>query len=70
MELRQNLQMEKERVRPRARWVNCHSQIEVEERSFFKRAGIKMSVNTRSTDDKVMVIANKTQQMIELTQNL
>jgi hypothetical protein len=23
------------RVRPRARWVNCHSQIEVEERRFF-----------------------------------
>jgi hypothetical protein len=36
MELRQNLQMEKERVRPRARWVNCHSQIEVEEREFLK----------------------------------
>jgi hypothetical protein len=28
--------MEKERVRPRARWVNCHSQIEVEERGVLK----------------------------------
>jgi hypothetical protein len=28
--------MEKERVRPRAIWVNCHSQIEVEEREFLK----------------------------------
>jgi hypothetical protein len=28
--------MEKERVRPRAREVNCHSQIDVEERRFFK----------------------------------
>jgi hypothetical protein len=29
-----------------------------------------MSVNARSTDDKVIVIANKTQQRMELTQNL
>jgi hypothetical protein len=36
MELRQDLQMEKERVHPRARWVNCHSQIKVEERRFLK----------------------------------
>jgi hypothetical protein len=36
MELRQDLQMEKEGVRPRARWVSCHSQIEVEERGFLK----------------------------------
>jgi hypothetical protein len=36
MELRQDLQVEKKRVRPRARWVNCHSQIEVEERRFLK----------------------------------
>jgi hypothetical protein len=36
MELRHDLQMEKERVRPRARWVNCPSQIEVEERRFLK----------------------------------
>jgi hypothetical protein len=28
--------MEKERVHPRARWVNCHSQIKVEERRFLK----------------------------------
>jgi hypothetical protein len=28
--------MEKERVRPRARWVNFHSRIEVEERRFLK----------------------------------
>jgi hypothetical protein len=28
--------MENERVRPRARWVNCHSQIKVEERRFLK----------------------------------
>jgi hypothetical protein len=34
MELGQNLQMEKERVRLRVRQVNCHSQIEVEERGF------------------------------------
>jgi hypothetical protein len=36
MELRQDLQMEKERVRLRARWVNFHSQIEVEERGFLR----------------------------------
>jgi hypothetical protein len=36
MELRQDLPMEKERVRPRVRQVNCHSQIEVEERRFLK----------------------------------
>jgi hypothetical protein len=36
MELRHDLQMEKERVRPRARWVNFHSQIEVEERGFLR----------------------------------
>jgi hypothetical protein len=36
MELRQDLQVEKKRVRPRARRVNCHSQIEVEERRFLK----------------------------------
>ena len=36
MELGQDLQMEKERVRPRARQVNCYSQIEVEERGFLK----------------------------------
>jgi hypothetical protein len=29
-----------------------------------------MSIKARSMDDKVMVIANKTQQMMELTQNL
>jgi hypothetical protein len=28
--------MEKERVRPRARWVNSHSQTEVKERGVFK----------------------------------
>jgi hypothetical protein len=28
--------MEKKRIRPRARYVNCHSQIEVEERRFLK----------------------------------
>ena len=31
---------------------------------------IKMSIKARSMDDKVMVIANKTQQRMELTQNL
>ena len=36
MELRQDLQMEKERVCPRVRQVNCRSQIEVEERRFLK----------------------------------
>ena len=36
MELGQDLQMKKERVRPRARWVNSHSQIEVKERGFLK----------------------------------
>jgi hypothetical protein len=36
MELRQDLQMKKERVRPRVRQVNCRSQIEVEERGFLK----------------------------------
>jgi hypothetical protein len=36
MELGQDLQMEKERVRPRVRQVSCHSQIEVEERGFLK----------------------------------
>jgi hypothetical protein len=36
MELRLDLQMEKERVRPRARLVNCRSQIEVEKREFLK----------------------------------
>jgi hypothetical protein len=36
MGLRQNLQVEKNRICPRARYVNCHSQIEVEERDFFK----------------------------------
>jgi hypothetical protein len=36
MELRHDLQMEEERVRPRVRQVNCHSQIEVEERGFLK----------------------------------
>jgi hypothetical protein len=36
MELGHDLQMEKERVRPRARQVTCHSQIEVEERRFLK----------------------------------
>jgi hypothetical protein len=35
MELKHDLQMEKERVCPRAREVKCHSQIEVEERRFF-----------------------------------
>jgi hypothetical protein len=29
-----------------------------------------MSIKARSMDDKVMVIANKTQQRMELTQNL
>jgi hypothetical protein len=60
MELRQDLQVEKKRIHPRARWVNCHSQIEVEERRFFLRVGIKMSIKARSMDDKVMVLANKT----------
>jgi hypothetical protein len=36
MELRHDLQVEKERVRLKARWVNCHSQIRVEERIFLK----------------------------------
>jgi hypothetical protein len=36
----------------------------------FFRVGIKMSIKAGSMDDKVMVIANKTQQMMELTQNL
>jgi hypothetical protein len=36
MELRRDLQVEKIRIHPRARWVNCHSQIEVEERVFLK----------------------------------
>jgi hypothetical protein len=36
MELRQDLQMKKERVRPRAKYVNSHSQIEVKERGFRK----------------------------------
>jgi hypothetical protein len=36
MELRHDLQMEKERVRPRVRQVNCRSQIEEEERGFLK----------------------------------
>jgi hypothetical protein len=31
----------------------------VEERRFFKKVGIKMSIKARSMDDKVMVIANK-----------
>jgi hypothetical protein len=34
MELIHGLQMEKERVHPRVRQVNCCSQIEVEERGF------------------------------------
>jgi hypothetical protein len=36
MELRQDLQMEKERVRPRVRQVNCHFPIEVDERRFLR----------------------------------
>jgi hypothetical protein len=32
----------------------------VEERRFFLRAGIKISIKARLMDDKVMVIANKT----------
>jgi hypothetical protein len=36
MELGQDLQVEKKRVRPRARLVKCHYQIEVEERRFLK----------------------------------
>jgi hypothetical protein len=36
MELRSDLQMEKERIRSRARWVNHRSQIEEEERGFLK----------------------------------
>jgi hypothetical protein len=36
MELRPDLQMEKERVHPRARQVNYHFQIEAEERRFLK----------------------------------
>jgi hypothetical protein len=36
MELRPVLQMEKERTRPRVRYVNCHSQFEVEERGFLR----------------------------------
>jgi hypothetical protein len=36
MELRQDLQVEKKRISPRAREVNCHSQVEVEERGFLK----------------------------------
>jgi hypothetical protein len=36
MELRRDLQVEKIRIHPRARWVNCYSQIEVEERGFLK----------------------------------
>jgi hypothetical protein len=59
MELRRDLQMKKKRIRPRARWVNCHSQLEVEERRFFLRVGIKMTTKARSMDDKVMVLANK-----------
>ena len=39
-------------------------------RGDFFRVGIKMSIKVRSIDDKVMVIANKTQQRMELTQNL
>jgi hypothetical protein len=39
-------------------------------RGDFFRVGIKMSIKARSMDDKVMVIANKTQQRLELTQNL
>jgi hypothetical protein len=36
MELRQDLYVEKKRIRPRAKYVNCHSQIDVEERRFLK----------------------------------
>jgi hypothetical protein len=35
----------------------------VEERGFFERARIKISVKARSMDDKVMVIANKNASM-------
>jgi hypothetical protein len=36
MELGQDLQIEKGRVRPRFRQVNCESQMEVEEMGFLK----------------------------------
>jgi hypothetical protein len=36
MELRQDLQVERKRICPRARQIICHSQIEVEERRFLK----------------------------------
>jgi hypothetical protein len=36
MELRQDLQAEKKRVRPWLRQVNCRSQFEVEKRGFLK----------------------------------
>jgi hypothetical protein len=42
MELIHGLQMEKERVHPRVRQVNCCSQIEVEERGF---------LNSRNKDE-------------------
>jgi hypothetical protein len=36
MELRQDLQVEKKKIHPRARYVNCQSQSEVEERGCLK----------------------------------
>jgi hypothetical protein len=36
MELRHDLQVKKKRVHSRARYVNCHSQIELEKRGFLK----------------------------------